>query len=190
MDAVLREELTTLVSSHQFILILLVMPLLVGFLYAAAAGSIVACDGETYYAAVAELDRLLHQSLAKGAAADNHSTVIVLDGSCKYLARTGASLIHQHYQGDGLEGTAPIAAELFTRTLASLCIYNEPTLGQELVGHLDGDVHVAACVAAQIHYQPIHTLDAQFGQSHQHLGISLLAEVLHAYVTRAVIEHI
>ena len=99
MYAVLREELAALIAHDEFVLVLLAVSFLVGLLDATAAGGVVACNGKTHYAAVAEFHRLLHKALAEGTPSHDGAAVVVLNGTGKDFAGTGTSLIHQHYDG-------------------------------------------------------------------------------------------
>ena len=74
-----------LVTCYEVLLVVLVVAGRVGLLYASAGGGIVACDGETYNAAVGEPYLLLHQTLAERATSNDGCTVIVLHGSCEDL---------------------------------------------------------------------------------------------------------
>ena len=166
------------------------MSFLVWLLDATTAGRIVAGNGQADDAAVAELLRLLHKSLAEGAAADNRASVVVLNSAGEYLARAGTSFIHKHHERQLLECASPVAAELLARTLAALCIDNQLARRQELVDHLDGDVHVAALVAAEVDDELLHAFHVEVGQGDKHLGVGLLAEVLDADVARLVAHHV
>ena len=84
--AVLGEELPVFVSVQQIQLILLVVSVGVGLLYAASRRCVVSGYGEAYGRSVFKFDRLLHQSLAKGASSDDGSSVVVLYGSGKDFA--------------------------------------------------------------------------------------------------------
>ena len=42
-------------------------------------------DGQSYHRAVRQIDRTLHQPLAKGATAHDETTILILDGACDDL---------------------------------------------------------------------------------------------------------
>ena len=133
---------------------------------------------------------MLYQSLAERAAADDESAVVVLNGTCKDFAGAGATLVNEHHEGQLLERASSVAAELFARRLASLGIDNQLSAREEFVGHLDGDVHVSAPIAAQVDDELAHTLDAQLGHGNDHLGVGLFAKVLHAQIACGVVNHV
>ena len=176
--AVLREELASFVACYEVVLVLFAVPFLVGFLYAPSAGSIVACNGEAHHASVAELHGLLHESFAKGASAYDGAAVVVLDGSCEYLACACAAFVHEDHDRQLLEGASSVADELFARAFASFGIDDELACGQELVDHLYGDVHVSAPVASEVHDESAHAFHVQVGKGDEHLCVGLFAEVL------------
>ena len=190
MDAVLREELAPLVTGNEVVLVFLAMPLLVRLLNASATRGVVAGNGKTNHASVAELHRLLHKALAKGSAPDNRASVVVLNGPCEDFACTRTTFVHKHHNRELLEGAATIAMELFTRTLATFRIDNQLACRQELVYHLNGDVHIASTIAAKVHDELLHAFHIEVGKSDKHLRISLLAEVLDANVARLIAHHV
>ena len=182
MDAILREELTPFVTRNEVILILFSMSLLVGFLNTAAAGCIVSSNRQANHTTVTELHWLLNKALAKGATPYDCASVVVLDGSCKYLGGAGTNLIYQNNDRQPLECASTIATELLARAFASLCINNQFTGRQELVDHLYGDVHVSALIAAKVDDEPVHAFHVEVGKGDKHLGICLFTKVLDAYI--------
>ena len=190
MNAVLGEEFSALISCHEFVLIFLVMTLGIGLLYATSTGSVITCNGEAHHATVSELHRLLNQSLSECTTSYDGSPVIVLDGTCKDLARTGTGLVHKYHQGECLEGSSSVAIEFLARAFPSLGIDDKAVLGQKFVGHLNGYVHVSSRISSEVHNQTFHSFDVQLCQGHQHLGIGLFSKVLHSDVSRFLIDHI
>ena len=85
LDAVLREELSMLVSVQQVGLIIGVVTGLIRFLNAAARRSIVAGYGEPDHTTVGESNLLLYKAFTEGSAPDNSGAVVVLHGSGEYL---------------------------------------------------------------------------------------------------------
>ena len=147
------------------------------------------CYGEPYYASVAELHRLLHESFAKGATAYDGAAVVVLNGSGEYLAGAGATFVHEDHDGQLLEGATAVADKLFSWTFASFGIDDEFACGQEFVDHLDGDVHVSSSVAPEVHDELSHAFHVQVGKGDEHLCIGLFAEVLDVDVAGLVVVH-
>ena len=190
VDAVAGEELAPLVALEEVLVVVGLVAELVGLLYAAARGRVVAGDGEADLAAVGESDLLLHEALAEGSAADDGAAVVVLDGTGEDLGRGGRGLVDEDDQRDGLIGAAPAAAVVAAGTLAALRIDDETVLGQKLVGHLYGALKVAAVVVAQIDDEAREALLRKRGQRGQHLHVGLLSEGLDADVARAVVEHV
>ena len=74
--------------------------------------------------------------------------------------------------------------------LASLCVDNNFSFWQELVGHLHGTLQVAADVVAQVDDKIAEILLRQLGQCYEQLGVRLLAEVLYPYISRIIIKHV
>ena len=129
LDAVLREELAVLIARQDVILVVLVAASHVGFLDAASGGRIVAGYGEAYHGLVAKGNGLLYKTLAKGAAADDGATVIVLNGTGKNLGSRRRNLVDKHNERQVLVAAAAVAAILLARRLASLRVDDEPVLG-------------------------------------------------------------
>ena len=61
----------------------------VGFLHASSGRGVVAGGGQAEHGAIAEFDGGLHKAFAEGAAADDRSPVIVLNGTCKDFTGRG-----------------------------------------------------------------------------------------------------
>ena len=190
MDAVLREELASLVAGYEVIVVFFTMSLLVRLLNATAAGSIVSSHGKTDNTAVAELHRLLHKAFAKGAPADNGASVVILDRPCKDFTCTCAYLIYKHHDRQLLESAATIAVEFLSRAFAAFRIDYQLAGRQELIHHLNSDVHVAAPVAAKVNDEPAHAFHVEVCKCDKHLGIRLLTEVLDMNKAGFVIYHV
>ena len=85
LDAVLREELTMLITGQQVLFIVLVVTSYVRFLDTTSRGRIIAGNGQTNHRLIVEGNRLLNQSFTKRATSDNRTTIIVLNGTSQNL---------------------------------------------------------------------------------------------------------
>src|SRR6202012_4223934 len=74
------EDLAVMEALHYFFIIIFVS-FIIGFLDAAAGGRVVARDGEAEGGAVAELEGLLYEAFAEGAAADDGGPIPILEGA-------------------------------------------------------------------------------------------------------------
>ena len=190
LDGVLREVFTVLIAVYQVLGVERLVAHGIGLLDAAARRSVVAGGGKTDDAAIGELHLLLHKALAKRAAADDGTAVIVLDGAGKDFGRRGRALIDKHHKRYVLVAAATIGEELLPGLLAALGIYYQTVLGQELVGHLHSRLEIAAGVVAQVYHEIGEPALRELGQRDEQLGIGGLREFLHADVAGLVVEHI
>ena len=190
LDAVLIEELSVLIAADEIFLVALVSARGVGLLYTSACRSVVAGNGKTNHRPVVEGYRLLYEALAERAAADDGAAVVVLNGSRENLGCRCRTLVDENHERYVLIAAPAVAAILLPRRLATLRVYYQSALRQELVGYLNRRREITAGVAAQVDNQIAEVLLRQLGQGYEHVGIGVLAEVLYLYVTRRLIKHI
>ena len=75
-------------------------------------------NGEPYHRTIGQVDGALHESLAKGAASHDESTVLVLDGTCHNLCGRGCIFIYEHYDTSLFE-TAVAVSTIVTASLTT-----------------------------------------------------------------------
>ena len=71
-----------------------------------------------------------------------------------------------------------------------LGVKDEPALGQEFVGYLHGRSHVPSEVPTQVKHKTAETIVVQAGQGGEELGVSGLAKISDADITRRFVEHV
>ena len=190
MDAVGVHQFTVVEAVQQVAVILFEhvfarAVFVVGLLYAAPCGGVVACHGEAYHRAVGQVDGALHESLAEGAAADDYAAVPVLDGSGDDFAGRGRVFVYQYDEASVGEASVALCQEVASPFGASFGVDNEFFLSQELVGQVDGGVEVASAVALQVEDEVFHALCLEFLQG---LGKFIArggGKAVDAYVSRA-----
>jgi len=125
----------------------------VGALDATSRRGIIAGDSQTDGGTVTEVNRLLYQSFAERTAADDGSTVIVLDGSGEDFTGRSGTFVYQNYQGQFLATACTVGIFFHTRILASFGVDYQFSFGQEFIDHACGCFHIAAGVVAQVNDQ-------------------------------------
>ena len=154
----------------------------VGLLYAAPCGGVVACHGEAYHRAVGQVDGALHESLAEGAAADDYAAIPVLDGSGDDFAGRGRVFVYQYDEASVGEASVALCQEVASPFGASFGVDNEFFLSQELVGQVDGGVEVASAVALQVEDEVFHAFAFELFESVGKFVKGGRAEIINAHV--------
>ena len=190
LDAVLREELAVLITCEQILLIVLVVAGCERLLDASSRRCVVAGDGETNHRTVGEGELLLHEALSERAATDDGGAVVVLHGAGENLRSRSRTLIDEHHERNLLIRSVSVRREVLSGRLASDGIYYQLVLGQKLVSHLDGRVHIASRVVTKVDDEVGESLLRQLGKGDEHFGISGLAETLHLNISCVLVEHI
>ena len=90
-------------------------------------------DSQADARAVSKIDRLLDQSLAERASSDDHSPVIVLDGTGEDLTRGCAAFVDQNCEPDIPEYAPSISFVILAVAVKSLHVDDEVTLFKEKV---------------------------------------------------------
>ena len=80
-------EFTTLQTIDDIHRIILVVALGIGLLNAASRGGEIMCDGEAYHRTVGQVERTLNKALTEGTATNDHSTILILDGTSHDFCR-------------------------------------------------------------------------------------------------------
>ena len=111
--------------------VLLGMPLLVGTLYAPAAGGEVVRGGNPHCRPVIEHRLLLHQALTESLATHDDCSVVVLQGSADKLACRCGVLIDYDHKGFGGEYTLALGVVVVGLFLAPRGGGNEYLAGQK-----------------------------------------------------------
>ena len=142
-------------------------------------------DGGT----VRKITRFLYQAFAKGAAADDHATVVVLDGAGENLAGRGAGLIDQHGEGDIPEQTLSISGVILTFVMESFQVYDFIAAVEEEIGEQEGLVEITAGIVPQIKDEARHPLPQQFQGGHADFLEGRTGEFGQADVTGRIIDH-
>ena len=116
-----------------------------------SAGDVVLGDGDLEDAVIGEVACGLYQSLAKGARADDHGAVEVLQGSRGDFAGAGRAAVDEHCQGDvGVDGVDGGLVGALAGLVASTHDEDLGALGDEEADDLDGRLDDAAAIAAQV----------------------------------------
>ena len=122
-------------------------------------------DGETDHRTVRQIDRTLHETLAKGTAAYNDTTILILNSTCHNLCCRCRIAIHQHHHLALLEGTVAIGGIVHSWHLTTFGIDDQVTLFQKLLRDIHSSLQIAAAVLLQVEYQMLHTLCLQLVQT-------------------------
>ena len=186
-DAVGGEDLSVCISAVDVVVVIVRGG--VGLLDASARWGIIPGHGDADAGIVAEEEGLLHKALAKGAAANYESAVVVLDGAGKNFAGRCRTLPYQNGEAHVQEGAATIGPENFALAVDALNIDDGVPCGQEIVAHEKGLVHVAAGVGPEVDEEVFHALLLQLARSVVHLFESGAGELPYPHVGHGVAEH-
>ena len=165
------------------------MARLVLLLYAAARRRVVALHGKTHLAAVAELDGLLHETLAERAAPYHQTAVMVLYRSRHNLGRTRCHLVDKNRQRHIRERARAVAADYLLLRVASARRDNRFVPRQEFIRHQHCRLHVPARISAQVHNHRFGPICHQIEHSVHKLAIGVLAETADAHISRILVGH-
>ena len=83
---------------------------------------------------VLQLEGELYEALTEGATADDERAVEVLHSTGEDLAGAGATLVHQHDEGELAQTAVTRALEVLTGIVCALVVDEEVALGEELRG--------------------------------------------------------
>ena len=156
----------------------------------ASRRSIVAGDRQTDCRAVAEVDRLLYQSLSERTASYHCTSVVVLNCSGKDFAGGSRAFVNQYDQWHFLAATRTVGKFFRTRIFTSLCIYNQFAFGQEFIHHADSSFHISSCIAAKVDNQSFAFLMVELSQSIQQFYMAGTSELADLYITDIIVQHI
>ena len=148
------------------------------------------CDSEADHRSVRHIDRSLYKSLAKGATPNDHSSVLILNGSRDNLCSRSRIAIDEHNDLTFLELAAAIGRVLRSWGLPSLSINNQVTFLQKLVGNIDGSFQIATTILLQIENEVLHTSFPQHIETLDKLTISRSAEISDTYIADSRTNHI
>ena len=156
LNAVLREEFTTLISLQYVMAIFISIG--IWLLYATTRRSIIACYRKTNHRTVRESQLLLYQSLTVRAQAYDSGTVIILHCAGENLGCRGRVFIDKHYEWHRDISAPTIRLIVTTRGLATLCIYNQTVSREEFISHLHTGLKITATIIAEIDDKTLESL--------------------------------
>ena len=119
------------------------------------------CYSESHHGSVGEGERPLHETLAVGSAAHDHTAVPVLDGACGDFGRRGGILVHHHHEASLIEKRLEAGGGgevVVAWRVASFGIYREASRGEELAENLYRGLKVASAVVDKVEDKAVHAL--------------------------------
>ena len=124
---------------------------IINFLDATAAGDIVMGHRNFHLGVVTQRKDILHQAFAKGALADDHATVVILDGTCHDFAGRCAVAIHQYSQRD-FKVDRVVGGRMHAAGCRGLAFHRHYrfAFGNKQIDNVDCLVHQTASVTAQV----------------------------------------
>ena len=155
---------------------LLVAVAVVDGLYATSAGYVVFAHGDLHLAVVGHGQYVLHEALAVAALAHDDGTVEVLQAAAHNLAGRRRAAVDEHRQWylGVFRLQAGVALGVFRRHLA-FGLDHQGAARYPDIHYVDGLVHQAAAVAAQVEHHPAHVgllfLQAYEGIAHVFGGV-------------------
>ena len=165
--------------------------LLVILLDTATAGRIIARGSQSDGATVGQNKFLLHQSLAKGPATDNQTTVVILHRTGKNLTGAGAEFVDEYSDLGILERTVAVAPHLSVVMLvASLRKDDGLSRRQELIRHENCDFHKSAAIATQVNNVTLGTLFLQARHGGDEFIVGVASELVDLDKTSVLVNHI
>ena len=179
-----------LVAGQPIHFVLGILTVLIWTLYATTGWSIVAGDCQADSRAIAEINRLLHQSFPKGTASYDCTTVIILNGSCKDLTGGCRTFISQHNQRHFLATACSVGIIFHTGVFASLGIDYELSFRQEFIYHTHGSLHITTGVVAQVDNDSFTIPMTELSNSIQQFYMSGTSEFTDLNISVIIAEHI
>ena len=179
-----------LVAGQPIHFVLGILTVLIRTLYATTGWSIVAGDCQADSRAIAEINRLLHQSFPKGTASYDCTTVIILNGSCKDLTGGCRTFISQHNQRHFLATACSVGIIFHTGVFASLGIDYELSFRQEFIYHTHGSLHITTGVVAQVDNDSFTIPMTELSNSIQQFYMSGTSEFTDLNISVIIAEHI
>ena len=190
VDAVGRIELAVQEPLVEVVVVVFLVALLVGLLDAASRGRVVVGDGDSHHRPVGEVERALHESLAKGATAHHRGAVLVLERTRDDLGGGGAELVDEHHHLAVQELAVALGAVFLARHGAPLHVDDEVARLQELVGYAHGGIEEAAAVVLQVEHQVAHALALERVDGRHELIVGRCAEAADAHVADGGADHV
>ena len=139
---------------------------------------------------VGKFNGSLHQSLAKRAAPDHETAVLVLYGTGYDFGSRSGIVVHQHDEFTVKELASASRTHLLMGHGTAVGVNDHIVLLQELTGNVHRRLHVTAAVLFQVEDEALHALTFQFHDGIAHLGAGSHAETAQAYKAHSGTNHV